>query len=420
MSNVTTNNLWTPIFTRFWGAEAASFLAAQMFLFALPVIAVSVLSASDSEVGLINTAAGVGTLLFLLVLGAVADLQRKDIILGVLSLLRGLTTASLSYAYFSGALNIWHLLIAAFMVAGLTAVYDSAFSAAVPRVVPVVLLSRANSWIAGLRSAADIGAGALAGLILSGSNPGVLLAFLAVFYFLSSIGPFSLSRIFSREDAAVSDGDGGDEFKGAWQGFSFLLKDPIQRPITLSIAHFNVFTSAIQALYVVYALRYADFTAFEIGVAGSIGGLLGLLAVGPSSRLINTSRPIVILSSTFAVPAISGLLIVALPVVPGFLGVMCLGMSLGLWAGCMLVNIALCETIKQWLVPSAVLGRFSAASRLVTWGVDPVGAALASIAVLFLSIHSVLIISVIGVATSFIWVVTSPSLRDLPIPPNGS
>ena len=93
---------------------------------------------------------------------------------------------------------------------------------------------------------------------------------------------------------------------GAREGIRFLLSDPIQRPITLAIAHFNLFTSAIQALYVVFALRYANLSAAEIGVAASIAGVVDLCGVFISDWSIKKIRPVVLLSVTLALPVLSG------------------------------------------------------------------------------------------------------------------
>lgn len=200
---------------------------------------------------------------------------------------------------------------------------------------------------------------------------------------------------------------------GAREGIRFLLSDPIQRPITLAIAHFNLFTSAIQALYVVFALRYANLSAAEIGVAASIAGVVGLCGVFISDWSIKKIRPVILLSVTLALPVLSGAGILILPLLGQFASMLVLSASLGLWACAVLVNVAASETLKQQLVPEAILGRVSAAIRLLTWGVDPIGAGLATLAVLYLPIHGVLLISIIGVGASVSWLLASSQLRKL-------
>ena len=62
------------------------------------------------------------------------------------------------------------------------------------------------------------------------------------------------------------------------------------------------------------------------------------------------------------------------------------------------------------LVPSQYLGRYSAASRLFTWGIEPVGALLAALAVTYAPISVVLTIAFGGIFASGFWVIREKSL----------
>ncbi|HEY2557206.1 MAG TPA: hypothetical protein VGI08_08860, partial [Diaminobutyricibacter sp.] len=119
-------------------------------------------------------------------------------------------------------------------------------------------------------------------------------------------------------------------------------------------------------------------------------------------------------TATFAFPALASLGMLLL--VPGqpFLNVALLGLSLGLWAACVMINITGTETLKQVLVPDRNLGSFSSASRILTWGIDPVGAALAGVLALFLPTGTVLMIATFGVVASAIWVLAARTVRELP------
>ena len=391
-----------------------SFLSAQMFIFAAPVIAVNVLAASDSEVGLLNAASGLGTLVFLLALGWIADFRRKDIVLGMISVFRGAVMALLSYACYTGGLELWHIILASFIIAGVTAVYDSSFSAAVPSLLDDVILPRANTWIASLRSVADIGAGSIAGVILARWGEAPCLIVLAAMYFMASLAPFGMRNHMNYQDSK-----GGDglvvEYKGVWSGFKYLGIDRMQRAITASIAHFNLFTAAIQALYVVYAIRYVGMSAFELGLAVGLGGLIAAASISISNRIISAYRPVTVLWLTFFVPGLAGPGMLLLQDIPHALGVIVMGLILAIWAFCMLTNMSICETIKQVYVPRSVIGRFSSASRIITWGADPIGAGIAAFAVAFISIHYVMVACFAGILVSAIWVLLSPEVRSIKV-----
>jgi hypothetical protein len=80
-----------------------------------------------------------------------------------------------------------------------------------------------------------------------------------------------------------------------------------------------------------------------------------------------------------------------------------------------MVNITGTETLKQLLIPHEALGRFSSASRVLTWGIDPIGAALAGVLALFLPTGAVLAAASSGVVISACWIAASGSVRELPL-----
>ncbi|GAB3559580.1 hypothetical protein GCM10027405_07890 [Arthrobacter alkaliphilus] len=61
--------LWNRDFSTLWWSEAVSFFGSQLTLFAIPVVALQLLDSSASDVAWINTAAGLGTVFFLGLLG---------------------------------------------------------------------------------------------------------------------------------------------------------------------------------------------------------------------------------------------------------------------------------------------------------------------------------------------------------------
>lgn len=404
------------ILFRLYASEAGSTFTSQYVLFAIPVVAVTVLNARDSEVALLNAASGLGILIFLLLLGPLADVRRKDLLLGFLSIARGVAAALLTYAFMQDAVSITVLIVGVFFIGGMTALYESSVSAYIPALVRPSKLPTANSWIAGLRSAADIGAGAAAGWVLQYLGPSWLMAVVAALYIVVSVGPFSMRPVFKPGGGSIQRADKADSETGksfiqeALAGFNILFRDRAQFRMNLGIFQFNLFTSAVQAIFAVYAIRYADLTAITFGLAGTIGGLIGLLGVWISVKAIRKFRPHRLMAATLMIPGIMGIFIVLLPVFTPTSQIFVLGAALGIWAAATLTNIALFETIKQVLVPSQYLGRYSAASRLFTWGIEPVGALLAALAVTYAPISVVLTIAFGGIFASGFWVIREKSL----------
>lgn len=405
------HRLWRRDFAVLWWSEALSFFGSQLTLFAIPIVALNVLGSTASDVAFINAAAGVGTTLMLVFFAPFTDRVRRTRLMSLMSALRALCLGALVVLVLIDGLSLAILVVVAFLVAGLTALYDSAFSAHVPTIVSRDKLSTANTWISGIRSAGDIGAGAVAGVVLQFLSPVVLFASDAVSYLVSAFGVGRLTESRpKREPSRMTVRAFAAELAS---GLVLLVRQPTLWPITVSIAQFNLFTTAIQAIYVTHALRTGAMSPSEIGLAGAIGGVIGLLSMTAAPALWDRVRPIVLLSATFTLPAISGIGMLFVRSGESAWNVAVLGASLGFWAACVMVNLTGTETVKQLLVPNDVLGRVSAASRLVTWGIDPIGAFLAAVLTLFLPTGAVLLAAAAGVATSSVWILRSRRVRSL-------
>ena len=405
--------LWTHDFSRLWVGEAVSFTGSQLTVFALPIVALQLLHADPASVTLINALAGMGTLLFAIVFAPWSDGARTRVMTAI-NMLRCVVLVGVSVLLLTGHLGLWALVLTAFLIAGLTAVYDSGFSAIRPTIVTRDALPRANSWIGGVRSVADIGAGGLAGAVLAVTSPVVLFATNAVTYLVAAIsvgGVRSPEAVRSRAEATGL----GTYVRSIGAGFRVLLADRLQLPLTLAVAHFNLFTTGIQAVYVSFAVRELGFSAGAVGALVSVGGVIGLVGVWLGPVALRRWRLPWLLGLTFAVP---GLLCIALSIVgnaPVPLAAATLAGTLGGWAVSVLINITATESIKQVLVPNEVLGRFTAAQRVLTWGVDPVGALLGGGLLLVLPLPATLGLLGLGVVTSALWVPLSPDLRRLPL-----
>lgn len=402
--------LWNRDFTRLWWSEAVSFFGSQLTLFAIPIVALQNLDASAADVAWINTAAGLGTLVFLGLLGPWTDRGRRTRFMSLISLMRALLLTAVAVLFLTNNLSLVALVISAGLISGLTGLYDSAFSALIPGIMHRAKLPAANAWVAGIRSAGDIGAGATAGFLLQLFSPFALFLADAITYLASAI---ATSRIHEAAPAVGERLTVSRYVRSLGAGFRQLYRNQVMWPVNLSIAHFNLFTTAIQAVYITHALRSGAMSPTEIGVAGAIGGILGLLSTVIAPPLWSRFRPIVVLTVTFALPALAGLGMLALTPGQPFLDVALLAVSLGFWVSCVMINITGTETLKHVLVPERNLGSFSSASRILTWGVDPVGAAFAGLLTLFLPTGAVLLVAAIGVATSALWILAARPVRDL-------
>ncbi|RSN25039.1 MFS transporter [Amycolatopsis sp. WAC 01416] len=160
------------------------------------------------------------------------------------------------------------------------------------------------------------------------------------------------------------------------EGLSFLWRHRLLRTMAALITGMAGCWAAWYALIPAYAVGGPlDLTPAQYGfllTSLGAGGVLGTVLVGPVNRLIGRRW-------AMFVDIIGTVLMVGVPaVVPGApasvwpVGVAAFFAGVGgtMWT----VNS---RVISQSLVPNELLGRFSAASRLLSWGMLPVSAAIA-------------------------------------------
>jgi MFS family permease len=96
-------------FAAFWTAQALSQLGAQLGQLAIPVLAVTLLGATEFEVGALNAAGLAAFLVVGLPAGAWVDrwLKRRTMIAA--DLVRMAAMAVVPLLWWAGALQIWHL-----------------------------------------------------------------------------------------------------------------------------------------------------------------------------------------------------------------------------------------------------------------------------------------------------------------------
>jgi len=132
----------------------------------------------------------------------------------------------------------------------------------------------------------------------------------------------------------------------------------------------------------------------------AIGGILGASLLGPLRRRLSAYRLLVL-------DVIGTVLLVGTPAMttnPFLIGA---AMVVG-GAGSAVWRVIVTQ-IRQSVVPGAVLGRVYSASRVISWGVLPVGAALGGLVAELLGVRAVFAIG--GVASASLLVVFAFTIR---------
>src|SRR6266540_175163 len=177
----------------------------------------------------------------------------------------------------------------------------------------------------------------------------------------------------------------------------------------------NLFSGALFALYVLYAVRNLGLDAVGIGIIGglgSIGGILGAVTANRLAQRIGIGQAIL---AGISVGAASALGIVFATPELGFalLTAMAFGGSIGtLWYNINQVSL------RQALVPVRLQGRLNASMRFLVWGTLPVGSLLGGALGEVVGLYPAIVLAAVGGLSAIPWVFFSPvrALVEIPSP----
>jgi len=191
------------------------------------------------------------------------------------------------------------------------------------------------------------------------------------------------------------------------EGFRFVLRHPLLRPITATTATFQLFGGMFDALLALFITRELDLPPATFGLVYAIGSASGLIGAASGARLTRRAGlgwMIVVAASaigagwltmSFAkgVPAIAFAILAAGFVVAGL--------------GNTLYNIGV-ASLSQAITPDRLLGRMNATRLFIGWGTLPIGSLIGGFLGEAIGVRTTLLVAGIGLASGFLWVALSP------------
>ncbi|MEV2278997.1 MFS transporter [Nocardiopsis sp. NPDC049922] len=351
---------------RLWTSAGLANIADGLIRTALPFVAVQ-MTRSPVLIAGVAIALTLPWLLFALPAGALADrLDRRRAMLAANGL-RVTLLGVLVLLSVLGADSIWVLYGVAFCIGAAETLNDTAAQSILPQVVGRDQLPRANGRLYAAQLTANEFIGPpLAGFLVA---VGVLFAFTtpAALWLLAAValllipGRFRVAR--ERRTSLRSD---------IAEGLSFLWHHRMLRAFALMAGVFNFATSAVLAVFVLYAVGPESPMGLSEPAFGLVlttiaaGSLIGSLLAERIERLLGRTRSLALAfiggAALLGIPAMTAH---PLPIVAGFLTG---GIGIMVWN---VVTVSL----RQQVTPDRLLGRVNSCYRLVAWGVRPLGAA---------------------------------------------
>jgi MFS family permease len=384
-----------------WSGQVVSTLGASISGTAMPLLVLAI-TGSPADAGIVGAA---GTLPFLIAhlpAGTLVDRWDRRKILLVSEIVAGLALSTIPIMMWLDALTITHLAVVAFVQGLCFVFFGLAERAALPKIVPVALLSTAVAHNEARSRGAALAGPPLGGLLF-GIDRAVPFVADAVSYLAASIGLLFIRKDLQNKVEAPAE----PLWQATTAGLRWVWRHPLVRAAIVLIAVSNMVFQALILILVVLAQQHGA-TSTTIGVMLGIysgGGLIGALVASKLHRHLRPKTVIVgvnwiwaALLPLFAL-AENSLLMGVIGAASAFLG--------PLW------NVVIITYVTV-LVPNELLGRVTSAAMTLAWGVMPLASLGAGILLTAIGpVSSVLVLAAIMLVTAVV-ATASPAVRNAP------
>ena len=386
-------------FARLWLAVGTSNLADGMNVAAAPLLAAS-LTRDPALVAGLSMAQRLPWFLFSVLTGALADRMDRRKALWVANLVRAVSLGVLGLAVFLGWLNLWLLYLVFFFVGIAETLFDNASFAILPSTVEKDKLEKANGRLFATSTVTNEFVGPPVG--------GFLFAVLTAVPFLFGSGFYAASVVLllmmrGQYQPDTTSSESRSLRRDISEGFAWFWQHRLLRALSLLAGAGNLVSGAVFATLVLFAQEQLGLTDVGYGVllaAGSVGGVLG--GVG-AAWLASYLKPGTLIFVTTLLEAAS------------FLGVgfsssaLTVGILLAFISFVTMVHNIVIVSLRQAVIPDALLGRVTSAYRMIAITGSPLGALLGGLAAkhfglaspyilggIFLAVVAVLILPVVN------------------------
>ncbi|MER5927086.1 MFS transporter [Streptomyces mirabilis] len=360
-------------FRLLWVGESVSGLGNSVTVVALPLIAVEVLDADSTAVGLLAAAVWLPWLLVGLPVGAWVDRMRKRPLMIACDLVAGAALLSVPAAAWLDALTLQHLVVVALTCGTAAVCFNTAYHSYIPVVLDGRNLLEGNAKLQGSEAAVQVAGPGAAGLLAQ--------AFGAVAGLLADAVTFLISAVcLQRMRVVEPDHTPGAEHvplrRQIVEGLRVVGRDPYLRPMVTWGAAINMALMGYQAVQVVFLVRTVGLNPATVGLlltSGSAGGIVGALLANGFSRRFGTARGLLLLQA--ATPPFA-LLMPLTTAGPELLLFATGGFFVGI--GISVANIVV-GSFRQTYCPPHLLGRVVATTMMINHSTVPVGSLLGGV-----------------------------------------
>lgn len=308
-------------------------------------------------------------LLFALVSGALVDRMDRKRVMVITNILRTLGVVVLSVAIAAGSAEIWLVYAIAFGLGLSETFFDTSAEAFTPRTVTPEQLGAANGRLQGIEWAGNAFIGPPLGALLFAAAASLPFFLDAATFGIAAILIALIPGTFrtERDDVTSIRADISD-------GLRWLWRQKVVRTLAIMAGITNMFTMGIVAVFVLYAQDILGVGEAGYGLLISSLGVGGLAGAVVAPKIVDAigSGNTIRLSLVIQILATAAFAVTTNPFLAGGLMVL-FGLLITAWN---VVSV----TLRQSLTPDEKRGRIAGASRLLSWGSQPLGALLGGVA----------------------------------------
>lgn len=396
-------------FLRLWSGETIAQLGAQITQLALPLLVLATPGTSAAEVGLVTAMQTAPVLCVTPFAGVLIDAFDRRRILLVANVARAVALSLVPLLVLTDNVTVPALALIAFVVGSGTAVFDVAYMSYLPALVPKNQLVDANGKLQATYTIAHVGGPGLGGLLISVVGTGLAIAANVVTYLVAFVAMLLIRHRQPHDPETVAD---RPKLVDIVTSFRLVWQDRVLRVLAFQSAWFNFCWYAVLTLFLVYAVQRLDMNAGQIGVALTVGSLGSLAGAAVARRLGERFEARRLLVYSIGIGSFAPTLLLPTGHDGSTIDVaLVIGMFLLYGFGITIYNVHV-VAYRQAMIKFEVLGRASAAYRLVTHGPVPLGAFLGG--QLGASIGLWRAIAVFAVAAPLGWICFATAGQRLP------
>lgn len=370
-------------FIRLWLSQTASQAGDGFYLIAITWQTLEI-DQSPAALGLLAAAMTSPLLLFGLFGGVITDRANRPVIAAICDLSRAGALLAIPILKNAGILQLWHLLVIAFLVAALETIFQPSVDALLPSLVQKEKLGQANGLLSASLQGAYFLSPAMAGLLISALTVTALFTIDSISYLLSALALFSLRGKEQVTRETIRQTSFWLELRS---GLAAILRD---RQLLLVISFFSLGTLVGGGVMRVALPLFAD-RVLHSGVEG-YGYLVAAAGVGMiiANLLLALTRCRHKIKVILYSWLIFGALHIVFATTPKLVWALTVMLLLGT-AGGLFQTLIL--TLIQERAPEEDLGKVFGISNTLVWGGDAISGPLVALYLTLFSIRSAFLAS---------------------------